>query len=433
MLDGIEKDGLSQFGRVALAVSGGKDSMSLLFYYLSNFDKSRFFVVTVHHNLRGKEGERDRDFVVGYCKERGVDCRIYEEDIPKFCELNGYTTEQGARIRRRQIFEQIVKSGEAERVVTAHHCDDQTESILMHVFRGSGIRGLCGMDFDDGVLLRPYLKVLRKDIDEYVRANGVPYVDDSTNFCVDYTRNKVRREIIPLIEKAYPNFQSNIVRLGERAKEICGFIESQSRDYEKKDGAVFIPDRVFAKDRAIVSETVINAVDAVTTRVDLTSKHIDSVISLYAKKSGASANLPFGLIAHRESGGIALARDEKRVYDGVIEGYGEYPLDSDRILVISPDEIVGALRCDLDKITGATIRNRREGDSFRRYKGAGKSLGDYFTDIKLAKRLRDNAVVVAKGSTVLLLPEYEIGDCVKIDGDTSNIAYVQVRKPTTEE
>lgn len=432
MLDGIEKDGLRQFDKVALAVSGGKDSMSLLHYYLNNFAKGTFFVITVHHNLRGKEGERDRDFVSDFCKKHDVECEVYEEDIPAFCTANGYTVEQGARIRRRQIFQDLVASGRAQRVVTAHHCDDQTESILMHVFRGSGIRGLRGMDFDDGVLLRPYLHVTRKDIDRYVKQNEIPYVEDSTNFCVDYTRNKIRHEIIPLISQAYPNFENNILRLGERAREIFGYIDLQSRDFEVKNRAVFIPDRVFRRDKVIASQTVINAVDKITTRVDLTAKHIDSVIALAGRQSGASVNLPFSLTAYKETDGITLALDEKTNYCGSITGYGEYGLDG-RTLVVSPDEISGALRCDLDKLIGADIRNRREGDSFRRYKGAKKSLGDYFTDIKLARRLRDNAIVIAKDKEVLLLPEYEIADAVKIDDNTVRIAYITVRKTLLEE
>lgn len=432
MLDGIEKEGLSRFDKVALAVSGGKDSMSLLHFYLNNFARGSFYVITVHHNLRGKEGERDRDFVMNFCKDNGVECVVFEENIPAFCEEHGYTVEQGARIRRRQIFAETVKTGKAQRVVTAHHCDDQIESILMHVFRGSGIRGLRGMDFDDGVLLRPYLRVTRKQIDEYVGYYKVPYVEDSSNFCVDYTRNKVRREIIPLIAKAYPNFENNVLRLGERAREIFGYIDNASKDFEKREGTVFIPDRVFKRDKVVASQTVINAVDEITTRVDLTAKHIDGILSLTDKAAGASASLPFGLTAYREVGGITLALGEKKEYSGEITGYGEYCL-GDKTLVISPDEISGALRCDLDKISGAQIRNRLDGDSFRRYKGANKSLGDYFTDIKLARRLRDNVIVVAKGQTVLLLPEYEISDEIKIDDHTARTAYVKVRKTLSEE
>ena len=101
-------DLLNSFERLALAISGGKDSMALLHFAIHNLDKEKFFVVTVHHNLRGEEGERDRDFVKNYCEENGVECRVYEEKIKEFCEENGYTIEQGARIRRREIFKELV-------------------------------------------------------------------------------------------------------------------------------------------------------------------------------------------------------------------------------------------------------------------------------------------------------------------------------------
>ena len=214
-------DYLKSFDKLALAISGGRDSMALLHWFCNNFSKDKFFVVTVHHNLRGDEGRRDRDFVVEYCKSQGVECKVYEEDIPAFCKAFGYTVEQGARIRRRQIFADAVQAKEAQRVVTAHHEQDQVESILMHIFRGSGIKGLRGMAMDDGVLLRPMLSVSREQIEEYISKLGIPYVDDSSNDSEDYTRNKLRLQIMPLIRQAYGGADNNVLRLSERAKEIC--------------------------------------------------------------------------------------------------------------------------------------------------------------------------------------------------------------------
>lgn len=433
MFDSNTQKELSKFKKLALAISGGKDSMSLLSYFCNNIDKNKFFVITVHHNLRGDEGKRDRDFVVKYCESQCVECKVYEEDIPAFCAERGYTVEQGARIRRRQIFAETVASRQAERVVTAHHLGDQVESILMHIFRGSGIRGLVGMSFDDGILLRPMLDADRKEIDEYVEKNNVPYVEDSTNFCVDYTRNKLRREIIPLIKEAYPGLDGNILKLSERAKEIFEYIDEKSKNYQTRGKEIFIPDDIVKGERVVAQHTIINAVDEISTRVDLTSKHIDTVIGLAEKNAGASVDLPFGLRAHRDNNGIVLAKTNDCVYSGEIEGYGEYPL-GEKMLVLSPEpDKDSKLKCDLDKLCGAVIRNRKDGDSFRRYKGANKSLGDYFTDIKLPKRYRDNAVVVAKGSTVYLLPEYEISDYVKVDENTKRIAYIQVKKSSEEE
>lgn len=426
MLNGFAYGVVKRFKKLALAVSGGKDSMALLHALRETMDVDSFFVVTVHHNLRGDEGRRDRDFVVGYCKENGIECIVYEEDIPAFCAQGGYTVEQGARLRRREIFKSLVSDCKAERVVTAHHLSDNVESILMHVFRGSGLKGLCGMSMDDGVLLRPMLECTREDIDGFIVDNEIPYVEDSTNLCVDYTRNRVRREIIPLIKSVYGGLDNNISRLSERAAEIGEFLDTYCRDFQEKDGAICIPLAAFEKSDAVVSQTVINAVDTITTRVDLTSKHIAAIRALKDKSSGASIDLPFSLKAYRQSDCIALAFGQKCEYVGMIDGYGEYGLGN-KILILSSEENDG-LVCDLDKLIGCEIRNRRQGDKFRRYKGGNKSLGDYFTDIKIPNRLRDGVIVVAKGNVVCLLPEYEIADCVKVDEDTVRKAYVSVVK-----
>ena len=424
MLEGFAYDSVKKFEKLALAVSGGKDSMAMLYTFLQSVDKDRFFVLTVHHNLRGDEGKRDRDFVVDFCKKSDVECLVYEEDIPTFCADNKYTVEQGARIRRRQIFKELVDTRKAQRVVTAHHLSDNVESVLMHIFRGSGLKGLCGMSLDDGSLLRPMLDCSREGIDNYIAKYEIPYVEDSTNASVDYTRNRLRREIIPLIKSVYGGLDNNVARLSQRAEEIWQYLDNDCRNFSILDGEVLIPIDVFDRQDAIVAQTVINAVDSITTRVDLTSKHIEAIRALKDKQSGASVDLPFNLKAHRQSDCVALAFEEKKEYVGIIDGYGEYDL-GDRVLTLSKEYKQG-LVCDLDKLKGCEIRNRRQGDTFKRYKGGSKSLGDYFTDKKVPKRLRDNAVVIAKEGVVYLLPEYEISDIVKVDDSTRNKAYIGI-------
>ncbi len=426
MLDRCTTNYLNSFDKLALAISGGRDSMALLHWFCQNFSKDKFFVVTVHHNLRGDEGRRDRDFVLEYCKSRGVDCKVYEEDIPTFCKAGGYTVEQGARIRRRQIFAEIVQDGRAQRVVTAHHAQDQVESVLMHIFRGSGIKGLKGMSLDDRMLLRPMLKVSREQIEAYILANDIPYVDDSSNDSEDYTRNKLRLQILPLIREAYGGADCNILRLSERAAEICDYLDDRSCNFTVRQGETFIPIAVLQGERVIAANTVINAVDGITTRVDLNQKHIDAIIALKDKPTGASVSLPFSLTAHREGEYAVLAKVQEKTYSGRIDGYGDYDLGED-ILRVSKEQ-VGRLRCDFDKLCGCEIRNRRAGDTFKRYKGSNKSLGDYLTDIKAPKRIRDSIVVLAKENVVYALPQYEIADAVKIDENTKNVAYITIIK-----
>ena len=314
MLEGFAYAYIEKFEKLALAVSGGKVSMGMLSAFLENLDKDKFFVVTVHHNLRGDEGKRDRDFVVEFCQKNHVECLVYEEDIPTFCADNKYTVEQGARIRRRQIFKDIVDTRKAQRVVAAHHLSDNVESILMHIFRGSGLKGLCGMSLDDGILLRPMLDCTREKIDEYIAKYEIPYVEDSTNASVDYTRNRLRREIIPLIKSVYGGLDNNVARLSQRAEEIWQYLDGFCSDFRILDGEVLIPLEVFDKEDAIVAQTVINAVDSITSRVDLTSKHIEAIRALKDKQSGASVDLPFNLKAHRQSDCVALAFEEKKAY-----------------------------------------------------------------------------------------------------------------------
>lgn len=431
MLDGFEFEYVTKFARLALAVSGGRDSMAMLDTLLQNLGKDRFFVVTVNHNLRGEESKRDRDFVVDFCKDNSLECVVYEEDILSFCAKGGYTLEQGARIRRREIFEQTVSSQKAERVVTAHHMSDNVESVLMHIFRGSGLKGLCGMSLDDGVLLRPMLNCSRESIDGYIKERGLSFVEDSSNESADYTRNRLRREIMPLIKKAYGGVEGNIIRLSERANEIFAYLDRSCRNFTVKDGVAYIPLSVFAEDKAVAAQTIVNAVDSVTTRVDLTDRHIRSVLALKDSKNGASVDLPFGLKAHRQADCVALAVDVKREYCGSVDGYGDYDL-GDKVLRVSQERGDG-LVCDLDKLRGCEIRNRRVGDTFKRYKGGRKSLGDFLTDIKVPKRLRDGIIVIAKDGEVYLLPEYEIADCVKVDGDTKNKAYISVINKSGQE
>ncbi|MDE7191568.1 MAG: tRNA lysidine(34) synthetase TilS [Clostridia bacterium] len=426
MFDEFTTSYLNSFDKLALAISGGRDSMALLHWFCRNFSKDRFFVITVHHNLRGDEGRRDRDFVLDYCKSRGVDCKAYEENIPTFCKTGGYTVEQGARIRRRQIFAETVKDGRAQRVVTAHHAQDQVESVLMHIFRGSGIKGLRGMSLDDGMLLRPMLKVPRQRVEEYIIANDIPYVDDSSNDSEDYTRNKLRLQILPLIREAYGGVDNNILRLSERAAEICDYLSGQSGNYTIRQDGAYIPVDVLRGERVIAANTVIDAVDSVGTRVDLTQKHIDAIIALKDKPTGASVSLPFALTAHREGDCVVLAKPRERIYGGLIDGFGDYDL-GEEILRISKEQI-GKLRCDLDKLNGCEIRNRKSGDIFKRYKGSTKSLGDYLTDIKAPKRIRETIVVLAKENVVYALPQYEIADIVKIDENTKNVAYMAIIK-----
>ena len=400
--------------------------MALLHFALKNIDHNKFYVITIHHNLRGKEGERDRDFVKEYCSKNNIECQVYEEQIKPFCEENGYTIEQGARIRRRQIFKEIVESKKADRVVTAHQKDDQIESILMHIFRGSGIKGLCGMQNDDGIIIRPMLNVSSEEIKAYLDENKIPFVQDSTNFELEYSRNKIRNVVLKEIQDVYPNAGDNILRLSSISNKINDYIQSNVPKYEKEVDGVSVNILDIKNKDILASQAIINAVEAVSTRVDLENAHIEAIFDLIDKENGKQVKLPFNTIASKEYGKIVFTKDEQKKVDTIPFDYGTF-IVGDWKIAVSKDKLDG-LRLDMDKAKGAFIQPRKDKMTFKRYKGGTKSLGDYLTDIKAPKRIRDYLPIIAKENEVYAVLPYEIADCVAIDGDTKQIAYIKTER-----
>ena len=400
--------------------------MALLHFAKQNLDKDKFSVITIHHNLRGSEGERDRDFVKDYCSKNNIPCVVYEEQIKPFCEENGYTIEQGARIRRRAIFRELVESKKADRVVTAHQKDDQIESILMHIFRGSGIKGLCGMSEDDGIILRPMLNCSSQEIQDYLKDNNIEYVQDSTNQDLDYSRNMVRNVIIKDIEKAYKGAGDNILRLSSTAKDMQAYINDNApRVIDTQDGAYLNISDI--KDGGILAtQGIINAIDKVSTRVDLEKVHIDAIYDLINKENGAKVNLPFNTIAIKEYEKILFTKANLKEIEDKDLTIGDIYTGEWKINVSTKDN--GGLRVDADVVKGAKITKRKEGVAFKRYKGGTKSLGDYLTDIKVPKRLRDYLPIIVKNQDVFAVLPYEIADKAAISSNTKEILYIKAER-----
>ena len=179
---------------IALAVSGGVDSMAMLEWFRQNRPKDSFLIINIDHHIRGEESRRDSDFVKCYADKYGIELKKYDVDAIGFAKENGYTIEQAARILRHKIFEAAVQQY-ASAVATAHHAQDQAESVFMHIARGTGIDGLQGMSVEDGHILRPLLFTTKQEILEYVDKNKIEFCEDSTNKDNNYSRNFIRNQI----------------------------------------------------------------------------------------------------------------------------------------------------------------------------------------------------------------------------------------------
>lgn len=396
-------------GAVAVAVSGGRDSMCLLdcIVRFSLIPSCDLTVLHVNHMIRGAEADADEQLVECWCSDHGIVCRSFRVNVPALAQEHGRSLETEARIVRKKIF---AESG--LRVMTAHNMSDRTESVLMHIFRSCGINGLTGPTECDGGIIRPLIGCTREEINEYVRLYRVPYSEDSTNADSDYARNYIRNKVLPLIRSRYPGVDEAVTRLGNAAKCVGG-----AAGVEKvSDGcAIIAPGNVHG-------DTVLAALLAAGLDFDYTSEHIKAITALSEARTGAGVDLPHGYRAEKERDGIRIFAkvslpDEQHPFSlGMTRFFG-----GRYVLAERTDERADANGSiiDLAKLPAdAVIRTRREGDVFIPYGGNRKSLSDWLIDKKVPRYLRARLLYIASGSEVLAVIGMATGRVLATDADT---------------
>ena len=200
-----------------VALSGGSDSVALLLL----LREAGYQVHAAHCNfhLRGAESDRDEHFCVDLCKQLGVELHRAHFDTSEYAALHKVSIEMAARELRYRWFDQLCDDIGAAGVCVAHHRDDLVETVLLNIVRGTGLRGLTGIQPRNGRVLRPLLCVSRAEIETYLAERGQAYVTDSTNLEADVLRNKVRLQVLPLLRELNPAVSENIYRMAENVKE----------------------------------------------------------------------------------------------------------------------------------------------------------------------------------------------------------------------
>ncbi len=232
MADGGEAACGKPDGTFLVALSGGADSVALLRMLIDKGQK----VEAAHCNfhLRGEESDRDEAFCKALCEKLGIKLHIAHFDTKEFAKLRGISIEMAARDLRYRWFSQLAHDTNAAGVCIAHHSDDQVETILLNLLRGTGLKGLLGMRCQNGIFLRPLLNMSRNDILDYLKRIGQDYVTDSTNLEDDVQRNKLRLDVIPMLETVTPAAKQNILRMADNLGDIEKVVEqSLSEALEK--------------------------------------------------------------------------------------------------------------------------------------------------------------------------------------------------------
>lgn len=214
--------GLLPEGRLLLCISGGADSTALLRACVAACRDC--IVVHCDFHLRGDESERDRLFVEHLCKRFGVEVIVEHFDVETYMKEHGVSIEMACRELRYAAFRRLKAEYGCSRIVVAHNRDDNDETMLLNLFRGTGVRGLCGMSADTGEILRPMLDISRREIEDYLSDIGQSYIIDSSNHSTDFRRNFIRHELLPLIATRWPGINKSLERTRhnlQACNELC--------------------------------------------------------------------------------------------------------------------------------------------------------------------------------------------------------------------
>ncbi len=411
---------------VAVALSGGGDSMALLHYMLNESKKYQISIIAINieHGIRGEDSISDTNFVKNYCTKIGVPLLTYSVDAVAYSKEHGLSLEQAGRILRYQIFNDAITQGKCDKVATAHHQKDNFESVLFNLFRGSGLKGLAGIDqnFDDKII-RPLLSVSKQEILDYLSKNNIPYVIDQTNFDDKYTRNAIRLNILPEIEKVFPEAEKSVYRFSQIARLEDDYITEQTLK-----ALTFLDKKVLVAlpiHNALLSRATVLALKHLGVIKDWEKSHVDSVIALAQLDNGKMADLPKGVIAVKEYDKIVFYKDVMSTDEIIPFSLGEIYFDNKALSIKSADKVIDIKKgffADKDKIpAGAVIRTRRDNDKFTKFGGGTKSLSDYFTDKKIPLIKRDSIPLLAVDSDVLAIFGIAISDKIKVDENTKTI------------
>ncbi len=421
-----------KFNRIAVATSGGKDSMALLHYLNANKDilKINLLAINVEHGIRGEASINDSKFVKDYCDKNSIPLLSYSVNSLKYSKDNKLSIEEGARALRYQCFEKAKEENLYDFLVTAHHSLDNVETVLFNLFRGSGLAGLSGIPNQKGYIVRPLLCTTKDEIEAYINANFIPYVTDESNLSSDYTRNFIRLNIMPLIKEIFPNVEQSVNRLSQTTR-----VENEFLDKLAHNSLAIFEDRIelpIDTPEVLLRRAVIIALKSLGVAKDWEKVHVDDAVNLTKKQNGAQISLPHNLTLYREYDRLVFEKTpilEKKQLPFYV---GHFTLNQKKFIieeVVAPTDLKNGLFFDFDKVPkDAIIRTINDSDTFTKFGGGTKSLGDYFTDKKIPVRLRERIPIIAKDNEVYAIFGLAISNKVKIDKDTKRVC-----KLTSEE
>ena len=435
---------LTNNANVLVALSGGADSVTLLFtlYTLkTELNIARLAAVHIHHQLRGDEADRDAHFVESLCEQWSIPLFLHRIDVGALARTQKIGLEEAGRQARYRVFEQLCESENFTHVATAHTASDNTETVLLHLTRGTGVGGLAGIPPVRERYIRPLLTCTRQEIEAFCKKHQLPFVTDSTNSDQTFTRNRVRNCIVPELYSINPKIHEAVTRLSNMAREdesywtettqkaIC-----EARIHEDIYSAAAIARLPNAVQRRVIYRLLTDyngTCEEHHVRDIMEHLGTDTAIILGDQKI---VTIKQGYLTLH--GGTALTCDERVVQAGETYRFGNtcYRADVwDRDTFEKNQKIHKILlqfTCDYDKIKGtAFVRPRREGDTCSPFlRGGSRTLKKWFNAEKIPAARRDTIPVVADEEGIALVVGLGCDERTAIDDTTQRVLVFYITK-----
>ena len=455
---------------IAAGVSGGADSVCMLFllWELSKEIDFRLLVVHVHHGVR-MDADNDAEYVENLCKELEVPYFYRKVDMNGYATENGLSPEEAGRQLRYRAFEEVLEAekdaGSIGKIAVAHNRNDRAETMLFHLFRGSGLRGLAGIRPTRGQIIRPLLCLDRTEIEAYLKEKKIAFCSDSTNEEDAYTRNKIRHHMISYAEtQICGNAVEHMSAAADILAETDDYVQRQTHTaYEKcllhsEKDCETLDLRMFRKEDVFIQKMLLlYCLEKLTPhRKDITKEHIYALMEVIGKDGSKEVSLPYHLTAYKEYDKLIFFRrknflqrknfcKERKVSQHLplsvpvpgevtVPGLGvlEFQIIRKEDFFYKKGQIIPEKTYtkwfDYDKITTVLLlRTRKTGDyltiddSLRK-----KSIKDYMINEKIPKAQREHIYMLADGAHILWVPGYRISQYYKVDENTESVLQVRL-------
>lgn len=416
--------------RLLVALSGGADSVALVCLLAEAREERNLTLHAAHvdHSIRGEESRADAEYCRKLCGKLNIPIHIERIDVPAAREP-GEGIETAARRLRYDALRRVKAETGCELIALAHHLDDQAETVLMHLLRGCGPEGICGMEELSGDLYRPLLKTPKRTLEDYLAEQNIPWRTDSTNFDPFTPRNALRLHGLPALEESYPKASEAIARYAEAARCENRFVERLTDEFlasHLQRGAYGT--RILRPEEA--DEAILRRAIRSICGESLPHDRLTELVFLCRKARGRM-EISGSLTAERTPGAVYFLPKRTKLPDPVpLPDSGMVQFGNLGAITVSPSQPVPIRddphrqALDRDSLRGAVIRTRHDGDSIRPLGSGEKLLSDYFTDRKIDRPLRDFIPLLAVGSRILWAIGVGISEDAKLRPDSAAVQLI---------